>query len=254
MRRRYWIAAGVVAVAIVAAGSAFAATKLESPGARSQAVIKDAAGRLHVTPGALSSALRKALDDQIDAAVAAGRLTKAQGDAMKARIAAGPLPLGGFGSAHWGAGPPLGLGFRHERPRILGPGMFGRGVRAVTSYLGLTPAQLRAELATGKSLAQIAKAHGKTAAGLVAALMAETKSRLDRAAAAKHLSAAQEQAILSRLRTVFEGLVHRTPVAALPWMLLRPRLAPGWGRHPLRPYPPLLKRGPCTASSSCDTS
>lgn len=44
MRRRYWIALAVAAVAVVAAGSAVAATKLASPGARSQAIISDAAG------------------------------------------------------------------------------------------------------------------------------------------------------------------------------------------------------------------
>jgi hypothetical protein len=250
MRRRYWIAAGVVVVAIVAAGSAFAATKLESPSARSQAVIKDAAGRLHVTPGALSSALRNAIDDQIDAAVAAGRLTKAQGDAMKARIDGGPLPLDGFGGFGLGSGT-----VGPARPGFLAPGMFfGAGLRAVTSYLGITPAQLHSELAAGKTLAQIAKAHGRTADGLVAVLVARAKSRLDRAVAARHLGAGQEQAILRRLRTVLEGLVNHTPVAAVPWMHVRPGLGHGWGRRPLRPFPAPLKRGPCTASSSCDTS
>jgi len=256
MRRGYWIAVGVVVVAIVAAGSAFAATNLGSSSARSQAVINDAAGRLHVTPRALSSALQKALDDQVDAAVAAGRLAQAQGAALKARIAAGPLPLGGFGGTGLGRGivrPGLG-GFEHARPGLAVPGMLGAGLHAVTSYLGITPAQLLHELATGKSLAQIARALGKTADGVVAALAARAKSRLDRAVAGRHFTAAEEQAILSRLRTVFEGLVHHAPVAAMPWLQLRPRFGPGWGHRFLRPYPPPPKRGPCTASSSCDTS
>ena len=108
MRRRYWIMSSVIAVAVVAAGSAVAATKLESPSAQSKAVINDAAGRLHVTPQALSSALKKALEDRVDAAVAAGHLTKQQGDELKARIAKGEMPaLGGFG---------LGFGFRHGGP------------------------------------------------------------------------------------------------------------------------------------------
>lgn len=254
MHRRYWIAVSVLALAVVAAGSALAATKLESSGAHSQAVIKDAAGRLHVAPGALSSALKKALADQIDAAVAAGRLTKAQGEAMKARIAAEPLRLGGFGSIHWGARRAFGLGrgvvrpgfgFRHERPGLVAPGMLGAGLRAVTPYLGITPAQLRADLADGKSLARIAKAHGKTAAGLVAALVATAKSRLDRAVVRKHLTAAQEKAMLSRLHGFFGMLVnHRLP-GPMPWLRFRPGL--------LQPYPVPL-RGSCTASSSCDTS
>jgi hypothetical protein len=245
MRRRYWIAAGVAVVAIVAAGSALAATKFESPSARSQAIISDAAGRLHVTPGALSSALKKALADQVDAAVAAGRLTKAQGDALKARIAAGPVPLGGFGL---GFGPirpgfgrpgfagPLPGFFRHERPGIIAPGMFGAGLHAVTSYLGITGAQLHAELAAGKSLAQIAKAHGKTTDGLIAALVATAKSRLDRAVAGKHLSATQEKAILARLHGFFEEFVNHTLPGPLRLLPFRPGFGSGWGHRPLRPY------------------
>ena len=247
MRRRYWIAVGVLAVAVLAAGSAFAATKLSSQGARSQAVIDDAAGRLHVTPTALSAALKHALDDQVDAAVAAGRLTKTQGDAFKARIDAGHVPLlGGFGLARALGGPPFGLGFRHARPALLFPGVLGAGLRVVTSYLGITRAQLKAALVSGKDLAQIAQEQGKTADGLVAALVAAAKSRLHRAG---HLSAAQEQAILDRMRAFLDGVVHRT----LPAPLQRLPQLPGHGfglRH--RQWGPL--RGPCTASSSCDTS
>jgi hypothetical protein len=228
MRRRYWITLGVIAVAVVAAGSAVAATKLESPHAQEKAIINDAAGRLHVTPGALSSALKQALEDRVDAAVAAGRLTKQQGDELKARIAKGQTPaLGGFGF----------FGFGHGRPGF-GPeprgGMFGRGPahgiveagsRAVASYLGITQAQLHSALASGKSLAQIAKAHGKTTDGLVSTLVATAKSRLDKAVAAKHLTSAQEQAILGRLRTLFEGLVTHSPQK-----MLQHGFAPGF-RH-----------------------
>lgn len=246
MRRRYWIILSVIAVAVVGAGSAVAATKLESPGAQSKAIINDAAGRLHVTPQALSSALKKALEDRIDAAVAAGRLTKQQGDALKARIAKGQTSaLGGFGFGvghgffHHGPG----LGFEH-RGEMFGRGfpggIIGAGSRAAATYLGIAQAQLRSDLASGKSLAQIAKANGKTADGLVAALVAAAKSRLDHAVAAKHLSSAQEQAIVSKLRAVIENVVNNSA----PKMLQRgfaPGLRhrfwmPGGGMHPsLRP-------------------
>jgi phospholipase C len=42
-------------------------------------------------------------------------------------------------------------------------------IRAVAAYLGLRPAQLRAEIAAGRTLAQIARARGRTLAGLRAA-------------------------------------------------------------------------------------
>jgi hypothetical protein len=241
MRRRYWIMVGAVAVAVAAAGSAVAATRFESPAARSKAVISDAAGRLHVTPGALSSALKQALDDQVDAAVAAGRLTKSQGDALKTRINAGRVPLvGGFGYGFGlgfrgrGFGPGFGFGFPLGHPG----GMLGAGLRAVTSYLGVTQAELQSGLASGKSLAQIAKDHGKTAEGLIAVLVATAKTRLDRAVTAKHLSSAQEQAILSKLRGLFESLVNHTP-PALPHSGLQHGFGFGfhnghqssWGKH-----------------------
>jgi hypothetical protein len=239
MRRRYWIALAGLAIAVVAAGSAVAATKLETPGARSQAIISDAAGRLHVTPAALSAALKKALDDQVDAAVAAGRITKTEGDALKARIDAGHVPLvGGFGDS-FGARPRVGFGLRHDRPRMVAPAMFGPGLQAATSYLGITPDQLRSALASGKSLAQVARDHGKTAEGLVAALSAAAKSRLDRAVAAKGLSSAQEQAILHRLRAFFQRLVNRTLPAP---MMMRPRPGPGFGWHRRHWIPPAVLR------------
>jgi hypothetical protein len=220
MRRRYWIALGIVASAVVAAGSAVAATRLESPKARSQAVIRDAAGRLHVSPGALSGALEQALDDQVDAAVAAGRLTKAQGAALRARIDSGRLPLlGRFGFRRIGAASGFGL-----RPEL-----FGAGPDAVTSYLGIAREQLRRALASGKTLAQIAREHGKTADGLVAALVAAAKSNLDLAVTAQRLSSARERAILARLQALFAGLVNR-PLPALPPSRVRPGIRLGF-RH-----------------------
>lgn len=98
---------------------------------------------------------------------------------------------------------------------MFAPGMFGAGLRTVTSYLGITPAQLRTGLAAGKSLAQISEDHGKTADGLVAALVSAAKSRLDRAVATKRLDSAREQAILARLRTFLAHFVqHPFPAPA----------------------------------------
>lgn len=234
MRRRYWIILGVVAVAVVAAGSAVAATKLESPGAQSKAIINDAAGRLHVTPQALSSALKKALEDQVDAAVAAGRLTKQQGDELKARIAKGQThalgglggPWGGFGGSYYdrpGFGPERRRGMFGGGPAL---GMVHAGSKAVASYLGITQAQLRSALVSGKSLAQVAKAHGKTTDGLVAAIVAAAKTRLDNAVAGKHLSSAEEKAILGGLEQLVRSFVTHSPRE-----MLRHGFPPGFGHR-----------------------
>src|SRR5450432_3511353 len=161
---RKWKAIGgaAAALAAVGGGAAFAATQLDTPSARSQAIINDAAGQLGVQPDKLSSALKKALEDQIQADVTAGRLTQAQADAQKQRIESGNYPLLGTGGGFGRGG---GGGFRHH-----GFG-FGAGFladyTAAASYLGLTPAELRTDLMGGKTLAEIATAQGKTADGLV---------------------------------------------------------------------------------------
>src|SRR5438552_8962823 len=138
------IVGAVAGLAVAGGGAAFAATQLGSPQQESQAVVNDAAKQLGVEPSSLSAALKKALENRVDEAVAAGRLTKAQGDELKQRIESGDTPL--FG------GP--GRGFHEGAP-------FG-GLEAAASYLGLTDAQLHTKLESGKSLADVAKAQGKS--------------------------------------------------------------------------------------------
>jgi hypothetical protein len=89
----------------------------------------------------------------------------------------------------------------HKRPAF---------ARAVASYLGLTGAELRAQLRAGKSLAQIATAQGKSVDGLKAAILGAAKAKLDRAVANNRLTAAQEKTILDRLSAHLDELVNRT--------------------------------------------
>ena len=73
------------------------------------------------------------------------------------------------------------------------------GAAAIASYLGLSQADLRSNLQTGKTLAQIATAQGKTVSGLEAAIVADAKTHLDAAVAAGKLTASQEATILADL-------------------------------------------------------
>jgi hypothetical protein len=60
----------------------------------------------------------------------------------------------------------------------------GGDLAAAASYLGTTGTQLQSDLASGKTLAEVADAtSGKSAAGLIAALVAKKKQKLDLAAA-----------------------------------------------------------------------
>ncbi len=87
----------------------------------------------------------------------------------------------------------------------------GSVVAAAVAYLQLDKATILADLKAGQSLAQIAAAHGKTADGLVSALLAPAKLRLDAAVAAGRLTSDQETAFLARLTTAVTAIVNHVP-------------------------------------------
>ena len=188
------IAGAVAGLTAAGAGGAYAATHFASPQQENQAVVDDAAKQLGVAPSALSAALKKALENRVDAAVAAGRLTKARGDELKQRIESGDVPL--FG------GP--GHGF-HERGALFG------GLDAAASYLGLTEDQLRAQFQNGKSLADVAKAQGKSLDGLIQAIVGDAKKKLNAAVSAGRLTQTQADSILAGLKARVSDFVNRTP-------------------------------------------
>jgi uncharacterized protein YidB (DUF937 family) len=195
--KRKVVAGAAAALAVGGAGAGIAATKLSSsPSAESKAVISDAAKQLGVQPSQLSSALKKALENRIDAAVAAGQLTKAQGNELKQRIESNDFPL---------VAPRLGHdGFDHH-----GFGYHGfPGLDAAASYLGLSEDALHSQLESGKTLAQVAKDQGKSVDGLVAALKAELKQHLDGAVADGRLTKAQADRILSNADSRLMALVN----------------------------------------------
>jgi hypothetical protein len=187
------VAGGVAVAAVAGAGGAIAANQLGSPSADSQAIINDAANQLGVQPSALSNALKKALENRIDAAVADGQLTKDQGDALKQRIESGDFPLLG--------GVPFGFGhFGHFTPFV--------ALDTAASYLGLTEAQLRTQLNNGKTLAQVAQAQNKSVDGLVNALVDAATKKLDAAVSAGRLTKSQEQSIIADLKTRVTSAVN----------------------------------------------
>jgi hypothetical protein len=206
VKRRMAMGAAAL-VAVAGGGAAIAATQL-TPKQESQAVLNDAAAQLGVTPNELSAALKSALEKRIDAAVTAGRITKAQGDEMKQRIESGDFPL--FGMVP-------GPGMMEHRE------MFG-GLDAAAAYLGLSEDTLHTQLESGKSLADIAKAQGKSVDGLVQGLVADMKKHLDEAVAEGHLTKAQETQMLSRAEQGIRAMVNGTPPVGMP--------GPGFGfRH-----------------------
>ena len=195
--RRMVIAATGLAVAAAAAGGAVAATQSDNPAAERQAFLNDAAARLGVTSDKLESALKGAAIDRIDAALKAGKLTQAEAQALKDAINSGKVPLG----------PGLGFGPGHGGLRLHA---VGDVFDAAASYLGLTQAQLRTQLMSGKSLADIAKAQNKSLDGLKTAITNEVQSKLDQAVKDGRLTQAQADTALSEFKEHLDDIVTRS--------------------------------------------
>ncbi len=189
-------------------GAAIAAVTRDDGKKTEQAVLDDAAKRLNVTPEKLRDALAAAQDAQIDQAVKDGKLTQKQADAIKAARKQSGRVLGPFG-----AGP----GKRFFGPGPGGPGgpgphgfAFGFGgplIDELADALGTTPTKLFAQLRAGKSIADVAKANGKSLDDVRSALKATVKTRLDKAVASDDLTQKQADAILGRVDEQLKDLV-----------------------------------------------
>jgi polyhydroxyalkanoate synthesis regulator phasin len=193
------VAAVAAALVIAGGGAALAASDVFSPEEESKAIIDDAAKQLGVEPSELSAALKQALENRIDEAVAEGRLTEEQAKELKQRLESADTPLlfprFGFG----GHGP--------------WEGHFGHfaTLETAASYLGLTEAELRAELADGKSLADVAKEEGKSVDGLVQALVKAATERIDGAVDDGKLTESQADDLKQNLEERIRDLVNREP-------------------------------------------
>jgi hypothetical protein len=86
------------------------------------------------------------------------------------------------------------------RSRGLPAGAHQRGLSVAAAYLGISRAKLRSDLRQGRTLAQLASATpGKSAAGLIAALLAAHKAKLDASVTAGRMSATREHQLLRHL-------------------------------------------------------
>jgi hypothetical protein len=211
--RHKLLIAGVTVAMAAGGGAAYAAT--QSGGTGQQAFINDVAKRLNVSPTQLSSAVKAALIDQLNAEVKAGRLTQAQANKIEQQINQnGQLPL------FFAPGP--------GAHRLLGVRVKGGGVlHAAATYLGLSNAQLLNDLRSGKSLAQIAKARGKSVSGLEQAIVTAAKTRLDRAESNGRITKAQEQRLLDALSAHISQLVNQSGIGSPPAGGPAFRLPPG---------------------------
>jgi hypothetical protein len=204
--RRVLVAA---AATLAVAGGAAAAVAATGGGSRTSDFLDSVAKHLGVSPQKLEDATKAAAVDQVNADLAAGRITKAQADELKKRIEAGDGVLGGPGGPGFGRGArgfviPGGPG----GPGFAGKPFIANELAAAAKYLGLSESDLRTKLEAGQSLADVAKAQGKELAGLEQAILDAAKADLDKAVAAKDLTQSQADDILANLKSHIDNIAN----------------------------------------------
>ena len=86
----------------------------------------------------------------------------------------------------------------------------GAIIKAIADYLGLSEAQLRSQLESGKSLADVARAQGKSVSGLETTILAAVTTQVN---AITGLSAAQKAEVLSEVKSHLGEIVNKTCLA-----------------------------------------
>jgi hypothetical protein len=206
LKPRRVLVAGTVALALAGGGGAAIAASQGDPRSPN-AFLDSVAKHLGISTDKLENATKAAAIDQVDAALEAGKITKEQADQAKERIESGKFPP--FGGPGLLGGP----GFRLGGPEFLGgPGFPGHRLgdpfSPAAQYLGLSVEQLGAKLRGGKSLADVAKAEGKSVDGLEQAILDEAEKQLNKVEGDKDLTAEQAKTILDRLKAHVDNLVN----------------------------------------------
>lgn len=193
------IAASAVAVSLaVTAGTAVAINQSSPPSlVRSASASPTTAlsqnPSRHRGPGDRQSVLSNSLKKL----VANGTITQAQADAILAEVASEQKAQKDTFKNHAKRGLPEGA-----------MGILRGATAAVAKSIGITPDELRTELASGKSVAEIATAHGVDPATVVAAIASEADTRIDALVSDGTLTADQATTLKSGLNTLVENFVN----------------------------------------------
>jgi polyhydroxyalkanoate synthesis regulator phasin len=203
MNRTQWLATAAAAFAVAAGGgTALAATGTSNPASD---FLGDVAGRLGISQDRLEDAIDDATVARIDEAVAAGDITKEQGDALKERVRSGDAPaiLPGFSGPGLGPGPLGGPGVVEIGP-VGGTDLLD----AAAEYLGMDEADVAEALREGKSLADLASDKGKSVDGLTQALREEIREDADQAVKDGALTKDQADRLVEKLSEGVDELVE----------------------------------------------
>jgi hypothetical protein len=207
MKLNRWIvlpAAGLAAVIIGVAAVEAAPSPSASPNGSknyAQVFIDKLAGILHLTPAQTQDALKQAQLQTVDQMLADGKITKAQADAMKARINAGQGlgAIGGFGRH--------GEGFKAER--TLMKDLTTAELNAAASALHMSTADFQSALRSGKSLSSLETQQNVSDSAVKAAMKSAAKGVLDKAVKAGTITQAQADSILAKVGSGLDRFGHK---------------------------------------------
>ncbi len=194
------IAALATAGALLAGGGAALAG--EGPGqgsdkgSRCQRIVEGIAAKQGITVTALEAKLKQRALERINAALAADRITQDQANTLEAKVDAWKLCSGG------------GAKVRHATR--LHAVALGSMIAGAVDYLDITRAQLREDLRTGKSLADIATAKGKSVPELKARMLEKITAKLNKAFSDGKLTAERRGALLDRYGKLADRLIAMT--------------------------------------------
>ena len=177
------------AVGIASAQSTPTPTTTSQPAAKAQAFLDALAKRLNVSTSTLQQAISQA---RTDAGLPAGNT------------------LPGFG--HEGRGPG-------------GPRGFGADLTTAAQAIGISADQLRQEL-PGKSLAQVAQAHGKNPIDVATALKNAAHQRIDQTVSAGRLTADQATQRKQQIDQRIDQMINQALPQGGPGGLRGPRPSP----------------------------
>jgi hypothetical protein len=192
--RKSIAAVSLAAVSIAGLGAGFA---LGVPGVSSAQTSSTTPAAASGSAPAASPAADRAthIADALKPLVTDGTITQAQADKVSAALQAA-MPAGGKGGR--GPGGDMGRG---------GP-RGGASLGVVATAIGITEADLRTALHGGQTIAQVAQAHNVTADAVIAALVADQQSRLDKAVAAGTITQAQADQRKADATTRFTDMVN----------------------------------------------
>jgi hypothetical protein len=150
------------------------------------------------TKDGVKQAIHDATKKELDEAVKDQKVTQTVADQILAKLDANLETLVTTEGALF-HGRHHGFGFK-----LLGP---GDPLGAAATYIGISRDQLETELASGKTLAEVAQDHGKTKDGVKQAIHDATKSALDQAVKDQQLTQSVADQILAKVDANLETLV-----------------------------------------------